>query len=699
MLPENYTERVYAGVLGKVIGVYLGRPFEQWRRADIQKRLGEIEYYVNEELGQPLVVADDDISGTFTFLRALEDNDFDPNLTPAQIGETWLNYIVENRTVLWWGGMSTSTEHTAYLRLKSGIKAPSSGSIETNRRTVAEQIGAQIFIDGWGLIHPGDPAAAADWARRAASVSHDGEAIHGAQVIASLIAAAFVEQDIDKMLDLALAQIPSDCLIRKVADFVRDLVARVPDWREGFGELDYEYGYERFQGECHIVPNHALVLFALLHGKGDWQESMRIVNSCGWDTDCNAGNLGCILGVKGGLRTFEGGPDWRGPVADRVVIPTADGGGFATDTARLTAQVVYSARRLRGEACERPKRFEFGLRDCFHGFVSSTAQTNRDAVVIDRGNRRPAFIVRVAKGVTGKVGVPVFILPEQRTQGGYGLLASPAIYPGQRLRATLAQQSGDETTRPFLFVRRYGPGDQVIEDRSETGIWDRKSTSAGLPSLNLEWDIPGRASKPVFEVGIGWEGDHPQQAIFDLVSFDWDGIPTCEFARPTERGEMWLRQWVNGLSELRDWNGMDCVQNEGTGLAIVGCREWKDYSAGAQFRLSASKSAGLAVHVQGLRRYYALVLEAGKARLVKARDGVRTLAEIDFATSFDDEYRLRLDVKTTEGGVHLIGFVDGQAVFEYNDAERPLESGALGIVVTEGRALVEAVQIRPYQRY
>ena len=29
-LPSDYLERVYAGVLGKIIGVYLGRPFEGW---------------------------------------------------------------------------------------------------------------------------------------------------------------------------------------------------------------------------------------------------------------------------------------------------------------------------------------------------------------------------------------------------------------------------------------------------------------------------------------------------------------------------------------------------------------------------------------------------------------------------------------------------------------------------------------------
>ena len=29
-LDKVYEEKVYAGVLGKLIGVYLGRPFEQW---------------------------------------------------------------------------------------------------------------------------------------------------------------------------------------------------------------------------------------------------------------------------------------------------------------------------------------------------------------------------------------------------------------------------------------------------------------------------------------------------------------------------------------------------------------------------------------------------------------------------------------------------------------------------------------------
>src|ERR1039458_7740941 len=114
-IPTDYLERVYAGVLGKIIGVYLGRPFECWSHEAITKEFGEINYYVNKKRNVPLIVSDDDISGTFTFVRALEDYGFRKDLTSAQIGQTWLNYIIENKTILWWGGMGMSTEHTAFL--------------------------------------------------------------------------------------------------------------------------------------------------------------------------------------------------------------------------------------------------------------------------------------------------------------------------------------------------------------------------------------------------------------------------------------------------------------------------------------------------------------------------------------------------------------------------------------------------------
>ena len=99
-LPVDYLERVYAGVLGKIIGVYVGRPFEGGSYEQILEGLGKIWYYVHEKRGVPLIVTDDDITGTFTFLRAMPDHGNSPDLTAAQIGHSWMNYLIEERTIL-----------------------------------------------------------------------------------------------------------------------------------------------------------------------------------------------------------------------------------------------------------------------------------------------------------------------------------------------------------------------------------------------------------------------------------------------------------------------------------------------------------------------------------------------------------------------------------------------------------------------
>ncbi len=111
--PPDYIERVYAGILGKIIGVYLGHPVEGMTYKKIMAELSEIWYYVHDRRGfKHLVVTDDDISGTFTFLRTLPDHGNSLYLTPTQIGQIWLNYLIEQRTVLWWGGLGNSTEYT-----------------------------------------------------------------------------------------------------------------------------------------------------------------------------------------------------------------------------------------------------------------------------------------------------------------------------------------------------------------------------------------------------------------------------------------------------------------------------------------------------------------------------------------------------------------------------------------------------------
>ena len=68
------------------------------------------------------------------------------------------------------------------------------------------------------------------------------------------------------------------------------------------------------------------MVMAVLYAPDDFQKAQMIVNTSGWDTDCNAGNVGCLLGIMNGLDGLDEGPDWRGPIADRMLISSADGG-------------------------------------------------------------------------------------------------------------------------------------------------------------------------------------------------------------------------------------------------------------------------------------------------------------------------------------------------------------------------------------
>ena len=258
-LDSIYHEKVYAGVLGKIIGVYLGRPFEQWTYDIIMQRIGEVHYYVNDKLNKPLIVTDDDITGTFTFLRALKDYESNRDIEAKQIGQTWLNYIVEKETILWWGGVGESSENTANQNLKNGIFAPQSGSIAQNGKVVAEQIGAQIFIDGWAMVCPGDPEKAAVLAGKAASVSHDGEAVYGAKIVAGLESYAFVETDISKLLSVAKTLIPQDSSIFRLISDIEEWHSSEKDWKKTRQSIENRYGYQHYPGGCHIIPNHALI--------------------------------------------------------------------------------------------------------------------------------------------------------------------------------------------------------------------------------------------------------------------------------------------------------------------------------------------------------------------------------------------------------------------------------------------------------
>ena len=698
-IPHDYEERVYAGVLGKIIGVYVGRPFEGWTHERLMRELGEIKYYVHEKLGKPLIVTDDDISGTFTFLRAMPDYGNTLNLTAAQIGQTWLNYLIEKRTVLWWGGMGNSTEHTAYLRLKAGVVAPESGSIRRNGQVVAEQIGAQIFIDGWAMISPGDPDRAADLARRAGSVSHDGEAIYGAQVVAAMEAQAFVEADVYKLLDVGASVIPKSSIIYRLINDLRAWRAKYGDWRDAFSQIVGNYGYDRYGGNCHMVPNHALIILALLYCEDSFQKAMTIVNTAGWDTDCNSGNVGCIMGIKDGLAGLEAGPDWRGPVADRMYLSTADGGRTVTDALHEAYQVAQIGRALANAPIVLPKegaRFHFSLPGAVQGFVPEESIACRGAAWVENvaghseyGSRSLAIhYCGLAEGRVARILRET--LPDYRVGEGYQVVASPTLYPGQRLSARISADEGNGSpVAARLVLKAYGPDDQLFVVGSP-----EIALAAGAAHI-FEWVVDLPVGCPIAWVGVELSSARRADGTVYLDWLTWSGTPRVTLERPAHNGTSWVNAWVRVADAFHPEpeSTYRLIQDEGLGLAIQGTREWQDYTVSARLIPHLARSFGLAARVQGLKRYYALILAGGGvARLVRELDGTHILAEAPFDWQLYQGYNLELRVL----GKKIVGSINGQELFAVDD-ESPLTGGAIALLVEEGRLGASDVRVSPME--
>jgi hypothetical protein len=506
-------------------------------------------------------------------------------------------------------------------------------------------------------------------------------------------AQAFVESDIDRLIDTGVSVIPRDSVIARMIAEIREWHATEPDWRKTRELIARHYGYDSYPGNCHIVPNHALIIHSLLHGNGDLGKSLMIVNTSGWDTDCNSGNVGCLLGIRGGLAAFEGGQDWRGPVADRMYLATAEGGRGITDALSETIHIVNIGRALAGQRPIAPKggaRFHFELPGSVQGFRSEGGDVTVKNVAghSDTGTRSLEIRYNGAKGGPARISTPTFIPPEALTQH-YALLASPTLSPGQTVRARMsADPDNREPVSTQLFIRHYDGSDRLIPSYGPNAIIGAGDT------CDLEWRIPQVDGQPIAEIGLEIRAHADAGGSLYLDFLTWNGSPDVRLGQPADGGTMWRRAWVDGMDQFEGhWpEPYRIVQNHGTGLLMHGTQEWADYRVKAPVFIHLARAAGIAARVGGLRRYYALLLcDDGTARLVKACDGTSVLAE----TTFPWEARRTYELSLVVAGNRIEASIDGQVLFQVDDEQQPLLGGGVGLICEEGCLSSEAVTVGP----
>jgi len=349
-------DKLHGAWLGRCVGCALGKPVERfmaagsdllsWQR---QKRFLTAvspeewplrDYFpqhspAEEETGRtgsPLstreeisfMESDDDIR--YTIIGQIVLKEWGMDFLPVHVARAWMDWLGYSRVC--------TAETAAYRNLVIGYDINRFVWFSHERSRTAQEgidwhwvachmnpyrewIGAQIRVDSYGYAVPGKPQLAAEMAWRDASISHCKNGLYGAMYTAAMIAAAFCTDDVHKIVQAGLEQIPANCRLGKALCETIGFCESVNHDPARFEEV-IEWLYVQFNHyhPVHTINNATLCTAALLLSEGDFARGITLAVMGGWDTDCNGATLGSIVGAINGARKA---PEfWTARLNDRI---------------------------------------------------------------------------------------------------------------------------------------------------------------------------------------------------------------------------------------------------------------------------------------------------------------------------------------------------------------------------------------------
>jgi len=319
---EGLQERLLGAWLGRCAGCLLGKPFEGWLNDRLKGYLRATGNYplarypsatvapetaagfrVDPAAAWPdsieAMPEDDDLNYTVLALLILEKYGLDWH--SEEVAEAWLEHLPALRAM--------TAERAAYRNLLNLIPPPASAVVTNPYR---EWTGATIRADAYGYVSPGRPEQAAALAWRDARISHVKNGLYGAMWVSAMLAAAAVEADRARLIEIGLSEIPAAC---RMAAAIREVLA----WRAEGVDLEAAIArlHERWNERNphhwgHAIPNAQVVAMALLWGDGDFSKSICAAVQAGFDTDCNGATVGSITGYLAGASALPS--DWTAPL-------------------------------------------------------------------------------------------------------------------------------------------------------------------------------------------------------------------------------------------------------------------------------------------------------------------------------------------------------------------------------------------------
>jgi hypothetical protein len=228
-------------------------------------------------------------------------------------------------------GLWCANRQARYL-MDQGILPPETAKPASNA-FAPYNLSGQFCVEAYGMIAPGMPQTAADLGVYYAGIAVSGEPLQAARYWTTLISLVVVRNSpLEELLRASLPAVdPASAQAEAVQEAIRAFHAHPGDWkaaRRVFHEKWYVSRKEPWNADArprkwndNSTPlNGAMVLLALLYGKGDFYRTGQYAMALGYDADCNAATACAVLGQRIGFAAIAKLPGFHMP--DRYVNHT-----------------------------------------------------------------------------------------------------------------------------------------------------------------------------------------------------------------------------------------------------------------------------------------------------------------------------------------------------------------------------------------
>jgi hypothetical protein len=302
---EVLEDKIYASWLGQIIGNIYGLPHENVYIDNPGKATFPYGYGKNlarlKELNGGY--SDDDTDFEYMYLFQMEKHGVEPTYT--QLAEAWKYHV---RDMVW-------IANKAGLGLMhAGLTPPATGWKDYNPHWF--QIDPQLINEIWAITAPGMVDYAVGKSNWAARITNDSWGVEPTLFYGALYAAAFFENDVNKLINIGYQHLPANGRFRQAIDDMRVLHKQYPnDWVSARQKLRDKYYYnepEETQTIWNAILNGSCAVLALLYGNGDYQKTLDLACAIGFDADNQAATLSGLFGVMNGTKGLLA--EWLYPV-------------------------------------------------------------------------------------------------------------------------------------------------------------------------------------------------------------------------------------------------------------------------------------------------------------------------------------------------------------------------------------------------